>query len=75
MKAKLLDHEKFTKNIYILSSILKFKPQSVYELAKTTGVDVSHLNKIIIFYEELCAVKIKKKKKNSLFYQLQKHIS
>lgn len=56
--------EKFTKNIHILASILTFKPQSVYELAKITGIDVSNLNKIIIFFEEVGAVKIKKKKVN-----------
>lgn len=56
--------EKFTKNIHILSSILNFKPNSVYELAKITGIDVSNLNKIIIFYEEMGAIKVKKKKVN-----------
>lgn len=56
--------EKFTKNIHILSNILIFKPQSVYELAKITGIDVSNLSKIIVFYEEMGAIKVKKKKIN-----------
>ena len=56
--------EKFAKNIYVLSSISVFKPQSIYELAKITGMDVSNLSKIIVFFEEMGAVKIKKKKVN-----------
>ncbi|OFZ45903.1 MAG: hypothetical protein A2381_19410 [Bdellovibrionales bacterium RIFOXYB1_FULL_37_110] len=52
--------ERFAKNIHILSSILAFKPKSIYELAKLTGTDVSNLNKIVIFFEEIGAIKIKK---------------
>ena len=45
--------EKFAKNIYVLSSIIKFKPSSIYELAKLSGLDVSNLNKIVVFYEKM----------------------
>jgi predicted transcriptional regulator len=31
----------------------------VYELAKRAGIDISNLNKIILFFEEMGAVKIK----------------
>lgn len=58
------DFDKFVKNIYILSHIIAFKPKSVYELAKICGMDVSNLNKIILFFEELGAVQIRKKKVN-----------
>ena len=53
--------EKFVRHIYVLSNILTFKPKSVYELAKLLGMDVSNLNKLIIFFEEIGAVQIKKK--------------
>jgi predicted transcriptional regulator len=53
--------DRFARNIYILSNILTFKPKSVYELSKILGMDVSNLNKIIIFFEELGAIQIKKK--------------
>ena len=53
--------EKFARNIHILSNILSLKPKSVYDLAKLTGMDVSNLNKIILFFEEVGALKIKHK--------------
>jgi predicted transcriptional regulator len=53
------DFNRFVENLHILSSILTFKPRSVYELAKLAGIDVSNLNKIILFFEELGAVTIK----------------
>ena len=56
--------EKFAKNMHVLSSILIFKPKSVYELAKITGIDVSNLSKIIAFYEEVGALQIEKKRLN-----------
>ncbi|MFC2074797.1 hypothetical protein ACFLRA_00815 [Bdellovibrionota bacterium] len=56
------DFDKFARNIYILSNILTFKPKSVYELAKLSGMDVSNLNKIIIFFEEAGAIHIKTRK-------------
>lgn len=54
--------ERFVKNIYILSDILAFKPKSVYELAKLSGMDISNLNKIILFFEEIGVIQIKKGK-------------
>jgi len=53
------DFDHFVKNIYVLKYILSFKPQSVYELSKIIKVDVSNLNKVILFFEEIGAVKIK----------------
>jgi len=53
------DFNRFVENLHILSSILTYKPRSVYELAKRAGMDVSNVNKIILFFEEMGAVKIK----------------
>jgi predicted transcriptional regulator len=53
------DFNRFVENIHILSSIRAYKPRSVYDLAKRAGIDVSNLNKIILFFEELGALKIK----------------
>ena len=56
------DFNRFVKNIHILSDILAFKPKSLYELAKISGVDVSNLNKIILFFEEIEAIQVKTRK-------------
>jgi len=53
------DFEKFVKNIPILAAIIEFRPKSVYELAKVTDTDVSNLNKIILFLEEMGAIRLK----------------
>jgi predicted transcriptional regulator len=53
------DFNRFVRNIPILSAIIAYKPRSVYELAKLTGVDVSNLNKVIHFFEEIGVIKIK----------------
>lgn len=53
------DFDRFVKNIGILSAILVHKPKSVYELANIIDMDISNLNKIIIFFEDLGAIKIK----------------
>ncbi|MBM4127213.1 MAG: hypothetical protein FJ247_07690 [Nitrospira sp.] len=53
------DFNRFVENLPVLSSILTYKPRSLYELAKRAGIDVSNLNKIILFFEEMGAVKIK----------------
>ena len=53
------DFEKFVRHLPILSAILNFKPKSVYELAKLTDMDVSNLNKIILFFEEVGAIQVK----------------
>lgn len=53
------DFDRFVKNLGILSSILVHKPKSVYELAKLVNMDVSNLNKLIVFFENVGAIKIK----------------
>jgi predicted transcriptional regulator len=56
------DFDRFVKNIGILSLIKKLKPKSVYELAKIAEMDVSNLNKIILFFEEAGVIKVVRKK-------------
>ncbi|OGQ31020.1 MAG: hypothetical protein A3I75_06570 [Deltaproteobacteria bacterium RIFCSPLOWO2_02_FULL_50_16] len=56
------DFDHFVRNIYILKYILIFKPKSIYELAKLIKIDVSNLNKVILFFEEIGAVKVKSTK-------------
>lgn len=56
------DFDKFARNIFILSTILHFQPNSVYELSKLLEMDVSNLNKIILFFEEIGVLQVKKKK-------------
>lgn|SRR3989344_4672121 len=53
------DFNRFVRNIPILAAIIAFKPRSVYELAKLTGTDVSNLNKVIQFFEDVGVIKIK----------------
>ncbi|MBI2339455.1 MAG: hypothetical protein HYU99_03675 [Deltaproteobacteria bacterium] len=53
------DFDRFVRNLHILKYILVFKPKSVYELAKFTRMDVSNLNKVILFFEEAGALKVK----------------
>ena len=53
------DFNRFVENLHILSSIREHKPRSVYELAKRSRIDVSNLNKIIIFFEEMGVLRIK----------------
>jgi predicted transcriptional regulator len=53
------DFDRFVKNLGILSAILNYKPKSVYELAKLVDMDVSNLNKLILFFELVGAIKIK----------------
>lgn len=53
------DFDRFVKNLGILSAILTYKPQSIYELAKIVDMDVSNLNKIILFFESIGVIKIK----------------
>ena len=52
--------DKFAKNIGLLSLIYSIKPKSVYDLAKITSRDVSNLNKIILFFEEVGVLKVKR---------------
>ncbi len=53
------DFNRFVKNLGILSAILVHKPKSVYELAKIIDMDVSNLNKLVLFFENVGAVRIK----------------
>lgn len=56
------DFNRFVKNIPVLSAIIVFKPRSVYELGKLTGMDISNLNKVIQFFEEIGVITIKTSK-------------
>ncbi len=51
--------DRFVLNLHILKYILHFKPKSIYELAKLAKMDVSNLNKVILFFEEMGAIKVK----------------
>lgn len=53
------DFERFVRNISVLSTIIALKPRSVYELAKLSRMDVSNMNKIILFFAELGAIRLK----------------
>ena len=53
------DFDRFVKNLGVLSAILIHKPKSVYELAKLVDMDVSNLNKLILFFEVVGAIRIK----------------
>jgi predicted transcriptional regulator len=53
------DFDRFVKNLGILSAILIHKPKSVYELAKLIDMDISNLNKLILFFEGVGAISIK----------------
>lgn len=53
------DFDRFVKNLGVLSAILIHKPKSVYELAKLIDMDISNLNKLILFFETTGAIKIK----------------
>lgn len=52
------DFNRFVRNIPILSAIIAFKPRSVYELAKLTETDVSNLNKVIQFFEDIGVIRV-----------------
>ncbi len=58
------DFNRFARNLFILRYILVFKPKSVYELAKITQIDVSNLNKLILFFEEFGVITVKTSKHN-----------
>lgn len=53
------DFDRFARNLHLLKYILIFKPKSIYELAKISKMDVSNLNKTILFFEEVGALKVK----------------
>ena len=52
--------DRFVSNLVILSQIAALKPRSVYELAKATGRDISNLNKVVIFLEEVGVIRVRK---------------
>lgn len=56
------DFNRFVRNIPILSAILIYKPRSVYELAKITTLDVSNLNKVVQFFEDIGVIRVKSAK-------------
>lgn len=56
------DFDRFVRNLSVLKYILTFKPKSVYELAKITEMDVSNLNKVILFFEAVGAIRVKTEK-------------
>ena len=56
------DFNKFVKNISILMTILNSRPHSIYQLAKSTDRDLSNIKKIVGFFEEIGAIKIKEEK-------------
>jgi predicted transcriptional regulator len=53
------DFDRFVKNIGLLSTIFNYKPKSIYELAKLVQMDVSNLNKLIVFLENAGAITVK----------------
>ena len=55
------DFKRFIGNIDVLTTIQIFKPQSIYELAKLMGKDVSNLNRLINFFEQLEVIKTKER--------------
>jgi len=57
------DFEKFIRNISILRFIIHYKPHSIYELSKILEKDLSNLNKIIKFYEDIGVITLKKYKR------------
>ena len=56
------DFNRFVRNIPTLSAIIAFKPRSVYELAKVTDTDVSNLNKVIQFFEDIGVIQVRSTK-------------
>lgn len=56
------DFDRFVRNISVLICVQSFHPRSVYELSKIIKMDQSNLNKLILFFEEIGAIRIKEKK-------------
>ena len=52
------DFDRFAKNIGVLAAIVKHKPKSVYELAQLLKMDVSNLNKLIQFFNDVGALQL-----------------
>ncbi len=49
----------FLKNIGVLMTILNAKPHSIYQLAKLANRDLANIKKVVTFFEEIGAIKIK----------------
>jgi predicted transcriptional regulator len=60
--SNIKDLNRFLENIGILALIQSKKPASVYQLEKMIDMDVSNLNKIILFFENSGVIKLKKVK-------------
>lgn len=56
------DFDRFVKNMHILMAILNSRPHSIYQLAKIVNKDLSNVKKVIAFFEEVGAIKIKEEK-------------
>jgi predicted transcriptional regulator len=54
------DFNRFVRNLDLLSVIIQFKPKSVYELAKLCDKDVSNVNKVITFFDDMGVITLKK---------------
>jgi len=59
------DFNKFVRNIFILEAIKNLSPNSIHELSKLIDMDYSNLNKIILYFEKIGAIKISLKKKGN----------
>jgi predicted transcriptional regulator len=62
MSSKISFRNLEDKNIHLLSMIITYKPRSVYKLAKLSKIDVSNLNRMILFFEEFGVLKLKEMK-------------
>lgn len=56
------DFDRFVKNMYILIAILNHKPHSIYQLAKLANKDLSNIKKVVAFFEDVGAIRIKEEK-------------
>ena len=55
---KKRDFDRFVRHLHVLSQIRTLKPKLIYELAKLCNLDVSNLNKLISFFEEMGVIEI-----------------
>jgi len=55
----IIHPDEFLERLINKNSSLTHKPKSVYELAKLVNMDVSNLNKLIVFFETIGAISIK----------------
>ena len=57
------EFNRFVRNISLLVNILNLKPKSIYELAKLTNRDLANVKKLVLFFEDIGALKIKEQVK------------